>query len=179
MENSGKLCPGVCFSKMLLYSYSIQKGLDYYFNVEHSLSVCCIISLSRLGYWLNKRKKQEAQGKIGAWFISHILCPHRPSSSSHHHKPIAGPKQSHFQKQLKVGGKKMDTHNSRQFKKDLLKFEMCSYLFIDYFQHTGVELILESSRNEKRSTSCFIPPLNQNYYNCFLCWYFICGVKCL
>ena len=43
----------------------------------------------------------------------------------------------------------MDTHNSRQFKKDLLKFEMCSYLFIDYFQHTGVELILESSRNEK------------------------------
>lgn len=45
----------------------------------------------------------------------------------------------------------MDKHNSRQVNKDLLKFEICTYLFIDYFQHTGVELILESSRNKKRS----------------------------
>lgn len=77
----------------------------------------------------------------------------------------------------------MDKHNSRQVNKDLLKFEICTYLFIDYFQHTGVELFLESSRNKKRSEKkkktelhfMFHPSsLNQNDYDCFLCWYLIC-----
>lgn len=46
----------------------------------------------------------------------------------------------------------MDKHNRRHFNKDLLKFEICTYLFIDYFQHTGVELILESEirKDQKR-----------------------------
>lgn len=139
------LCPVLSFYITQSIKCSQIHSADY--NLFFVRSVACYRK-GLMNEWERGRgrKKKVAQGEIDAQCVSHIVCPGRPFSSSHHREPISGSRQSHFRNSAACG-RKGNGQTSLQIQR-----KTCWYNISFFFKKFCSELIhteLNSCRHHR------------------------------